>query len=217
MFDQRVHPSHVTRLGRYPLIIDPIICKKRLTKVLMDGGSDLNILYIDTLDAMCIPRSELCLVSSSFHGVIPRMQAYLLGQIDLPVTFGDRANFCLEVLTFKVVDFLGSYHAILGRPCFANFMAIPNYTYLKLKMPGPNDVITVGSTFSHTYMCDHEHYELATTVINSAKLPRLGESSTLAVLDCNKPTSSTAFRPFEETKAVGIDPTNPTKTVRIKT
>ena len=49
------------------------ICKKRLTKVLMDGGSDLNILYVDTLDAMRIPRSELCPVSSPFHGMIPGM------------------------------------------------------------------------------------------------------------------------------------------------
>ena len=54
-FDQRDHPSHVTRPGRYPLIVDPIIRKKRLTKVLMDGGSGLNILYVDTLDAMRIP------------------------------------------------------------------------------------------------------------------------------------------------------------------
>ena len=54
-FDQRDHPSHVTQPGRYPLIIDPIIRKKRLTMVLMDGGSGLNILYVDTLDAMCIP------------------------------------------------------------------------------------------------------------------------------------------------------------------
>ena len=30
-------------------------------------------------------------------------------------------------------------------------MAIPNYTYVKLKMPGPNNVITIGSTFSHAY------------------------------------------------------------------
>ena len=65
--------------------------------------------------------------------------------------FGDRANFRLEVLTFEVVDFLGSYHAILERPCYVKFMVIPNYTYLKLKMPGPNDVITMGSTFSHAY------------------------------------------------------------------
>ena len=47
----------------------------------------------------------------------------------------------------------------------------PNYTYLKLKMPGPNGVITMGSTFSHAYTCDCEHFELATAVINSAELP----------------------------------------------
>ena len=37
----------------------------------MDGGSGLNILYVDTLDAMHIPRSELCPMSSPFNGVIP--------------------------------------------------------------------------------------------------------------------------------------------------
>ena len=54
-FDQRDHPSHVTRLGCYPLVVDPIVRKKCLTKMLMDRGSGLNILYIDTIDAMCIP------------------------------------------------------------------------------------------------------------------------------------------------------------------
>ena len=78
-FDQRDHPSHVTRLGRYPLIIDPIIHKKRLTKVLMDEDNGLNILYVDTLDAMHIPRSELHSVSSPFHGVILGVQAYPFG------------------------------------------------------------------------------------------------------------------------------------------
>ncbi|XP_066347817.1 uncharacterized protein [Miscanthus floridulus] len=145
------------------------------------------------------------------------VQVYPLTQIDLPVTFGNRANFRSEVLTFEVVDFPGSYHTILGQPCYAKFMAIPNYTYLKLKMSGPNDVITVGSTFSHAFTCDHKHYELATTVINSFEFLRLGELLTPAVLDYNKPTSSAAFCPLEETKAVGIDPTDPTKMVRIKT
>ncbi|XP_066361289.1 uncharacterized protein [Miscanthus floridulus] len=96
-------------------------------------------------------------------------------------------------------------------------MAIPNYTYLKLKMSGPNGVIIVSSTFSHAFTCDHEHYELATTVVNSSKLLRLGESSVPAALDCNQPTSSSAFRPLKETKTVGIKPTNPTKIVQIGT
>ena len=96
-------------------------------------------------------------------------------------------------------------------------MAIPNYTYLKLKMPGPNGVITVSSAFSHAFTCDREHFELATTVINSFELLWLEESLTPVVLNCNKPTSSMALRPLEETKAVGIDPTDPTKMVQIGT
>ena len=76
-----------------------------------------------------------------------------------------------------MVEFPGLYHAILGWPCYAKFMAIPNYTYLKLKMSGPNGIITMGSTFLHAYTCDREHYELATAVINSAELPWLGELS----------------------------------------
>ena len=140
-------------------------------------------------------------MGSPFHRVILGAQAYLLGQIDLPIMFGSRANFRSEVLTFEVVDFPGSYHAILGRPCYARFMAIPNYTYLKLKMPGPNGIITVSSAF----MCDREHFELTTAVINSSELPRLRESSTPVVPDYNKPTSSMAFRPLKKTKTVRIE------------
>ena len=88
-FDQRDHPSHIARPGCYPLIVDPIVRKKRLTNVLMDGGSGLNILYIDTLDAMRIPQTKLRPVGSTFHGVISGAQVYPLGQIDLPVMFGN--------------------------------------------------------------------------------------------------------------------------------
>ena len=46
-----------------------------------------------------------------------------------------------------MVDWKGVYHAILGRPAYAKFMEVPNYTYLKLKMPGPNGVITMSGSF----------------------------------------------------------------------
>jgi hypothetical protein len=49
-----------------------------------------------------------------------------------------------------VVGFRGAYHAILGRPYYAMFMAVPNYTYLKMNMPGPNSVITVSTRSTAT-------------------------------------------------------------------
>ena len=51
----------------------------------------------------------------------------------MPVCFGTPSNYRKEVLTFEVVGFKGTYLAILGCLCYAKFMAIPNYTYLKLK------------------------------------------------------------------------------------
>ena len=70
-----------------------------------------------------------------------------LGQVDLSITFGGPSNYRMETLTFEVVGFHRTYHAINGRPCYTKFMAVPNYTYLKLKMPGPGGVITVSTSF----------------------------------------------------------------------
>ena len=58
-FDQTDHPERITQPRRYPLMVDLIIGTKRLTKVLMDGGSGLNIMYAKTLDAMGINRSRI--------------------------------------------------------------------------------------------------------------------------------------------------------------
>ena len=77
---------------------------------------------------------------------------------------------CLLVVTFEVVGFHGTYHAILGRPCFAKFMAVPNYTYLKLKMPGPCGVITIDTSFQRAYECKVECCEHATIIIASKEL-----------------------------------------------
>ena len=112
-FDRTDHLKSVLQPGRYLLMVDPIISMKWLTKVLMDGGSGLNIMYAKTLDAMGIDRAHIRPTGAPFHGIVPRKQAMPLGQIDLPITFGDPSNYTMETLTFKVVGFHGTYHAIL--------------------------------------------------------------------------------------------------------
>ena len=53
-------------------MVDPIIGMKRLTKMLMDGGSGLNIMYAETLDAMGIDRSRIQPTGAPFHDIVPR-------------------------------------------------------------------------------------------------------------------------------------------------
>jgi hypothetical protein len=138
-FSREDHPNRIPNPGQYPLVVDPVIGNSRFSKVLMDGGSSLNILYAHTLRLMEIGLDQLWLSTVPFHDVAPGKRVQALGQIDLPVWFGTPDNFRKETLTFEVVGFRGAYHAILGRPCYAKFMAVPNYTYLKMKMPGPKD------------------------------------------------------------------------------
>jgi hypothetical protein len=112
-FDKEDHPDCVPHPGRYPLMVNPIMGTKRLTKVLMDGVSDLNILYASTLDRMGIPRSNLRPSKAPFYGIISGKEAMLLRRIRLNVTFRRPDNFCKEPLTFEVIDFPSVYHALL--------------------------------------------------------------------------------------------------------
>jgi hypothetical protein len=213
-FDQGDHPNCVPSPRKYPLVVDPVIGNVRLTKVLMDGGSSLNIIYAKTLGLWEIDLSTIRAGAAPFHGIIPGKHVQPLGQLDLPVCFGTPSNFRKETLTFEVVGFRGTYHAVLGRPCYAKFMAVPNYTYLKLKMPGPNRVITVGSTYQHAYECDVECVEY---------VEALGESDAhIADLECLSKEVPDAkrhagnFEPAEAVKSVPLDLSNDAcKQVRI--
>jgi hypothetical protein len=143
-------PNCIPNPGRYPLVVDLVIDNAWFSKVLMDGGSNLNILYMHTLWLMGIGFDQLRPSTTPFHGVVPGKRVQPLGQIDLPVWFDTPDNFHKETLTFEVVGFRCAYHAILGQLVYAKFMAVPNYTYLKMKIPGQR----VSSPWAHrSSMC----------------------------------------------------------------
>jgi len=125
IFDRDDHPDRVVAPGVYPLVVDPIIVNTRLSKVLMDGDTSLNIIYLETLDLLGIERAQLQPSAGGFHGVVPGKKALPIGRIDLPVCFGMVANFRKETLTFEVVGFWGhlschhrmpGIHQVLGDP-----------------------------------------------------------------------------------------------------
>ena len=80
-----------------------------------------------------------------FHGIVPGKSAKPIGKIYIEVAFGTVEIFCSEIMPFEVVDLKSPYHDLFGRPAYFKFMARPCYIYLKLKMPGPAGVFSVGS------------------------------------------------------------------------
>jgi len=178
------------------------------------GLDALSILYAETLALMGISKSRLRNDTVPFHGVVPGHRAHPLGQIDLSVCFETPDNFRREVLTFDVVGFPGTYHAILGRPYYAKFMAVPNYTYLKLKMPVPKGIITVSTTSQHAYQCDIECIEQAEALAESLAILTSLDDCDQDVPDPKRHAGS--FESAEETKLISLDPgTSEGKALRI--
>jgi hypothetical protein len=52
-------------------VVDPVIGNAQFSKVLMDGGSSLNILYVHTLCLLGIGLDQLRPSAMPFHGIAP--------------------------------------------------------------------------------------------------------------------------------------------------
>jgi hypothetical protein len=127
----------------------------------MDAGSGINLIYTKTLWEMHISLEFLKPTNCSFHGIVLRSANYPLGRIALNVYFRNRQNYRREKLDFEIIDWPSQYHAILGSPAFLRFMAVPHYTYLVLKMPGPKGIITIKGSFELSDLCDKEFHKMA--------------------------------------------------------
>jgi hypothetical protein len=152
-FSRKDHWVHIPDPGTYPLVVNPIVNRAFLPKTFIDGGSSLNIIFTETLRKMEFDFNKMTACDEPFYGVVPGKAAYPIGRVCLLVTFGTEENFRTEYLTFGLVDFRSSYHAIFGRPMLAKFMAIPHHTYLVMKMSAPNGILSVlGTSLSPTTM-----------------------------------------------------------------
>jgi hypothetical protein len=161
-----------------------------------------------------VDRSEVRASAAPFHEIALEKRILPLGWIDLPVCFGTPSNFRKETLTFEVVGFRGTYHVVLGRPCYTKFMAVPNYTYLKLKMPGLNGIITVSSMYRHAYECDVECVEYAEALAEFEALVADLERLSKEAPDAKRHAGN--FEPAEAVKSVSLNPSNDaSKKVRI--
>ena len=164
-FSRADHPESTKGVGRLPIVITPTIRNVKVGRVLLDGGSRLNVLSPLIIEAMQIPKGDLR-PSMLFFGISPGV-SIPRGQVDLAITFGSPDNFRTEKVTFDVADFNLPYNAILGRPSLAKFMASTHYAYMVVKMPGPKGPIAVPIDLKGAMKC----IELVHTVAVVADQP----------------------------------------------
>jgi hypothetical protein len=146
------------------LVLDLVVAGSQLTRVLIYGGSSLNLLFASTLNKMGLDISMMLTPRKApFYGIILGNTDTPIASVTLPVTFGIKQNYCTEYIKFEVANFESSYHAILGRPTLAKFTAVPHYVYQLLKMPGKTGVLTFRGDLKKSYDCDQEAIEYAPT------------------------------------------------------
>jgi hypothetical protein len=162
-FSRADHWVHILDPGSYPLVVEPIVEGGLLLWALIDGGSGLNIIFVETLKKMDFDFKKIKACDEPFFGIVPSKEAYPLGRVSLSVTFGMEDNFRTEYLSFEVADFKSSYHAIIGCPMLTRFMTISHYTYLVLKMPTPNGVLSVYVDLIVSLKCNNEALDIAMT------------------------------------------------------
>jgi hypothetical protein len=197
-FDWRDHPDFVPKPGWYALIVSPIVKDVKLNRVLVDGGSSLNILFLKTFNLMELSRSPLCPSQAPFHGIVPGSAVTLISQITLPVTIETQDNFHTETIQFEVTDFDTAYNAFLGRLMLSKFMVILHYPYLVLKMLGPCGAISIMGDVKQPFNYNRESCETTDKLMVSAELQELKQALAESPPDPVMPeakTSKTSIQP----------------------
>jgi hypothetical protein len=202
---------------KYLLLVDPVIRESRVKKVLVDGGSSINVTFPQTLLGLEVALKDHTESDTPFFGIMPTEGEYPLEHIYMPVTFGILENYRTEFLRFEVACFDCGYNAIIGRPGLAKFMAIPHYSYMILKMLGPQGIITVRADFQGTAECFRGAIQAALTAgpsTTSSMQEDIKPEEDLAI-PANKAQVVSSIRPTEETKRINLGFSDERKTTII--
>jgi hypothetical protein len=183
-----------------------VIRESRVKKVLVDGGSNINVTFSRTLLGLGVALKELHESDTPFFGIVPIEGEYPLEHIYMHVTFGTPENYITEFLRFVVASFDCGYNTIIGRPGLAKFMAILHYSYMILKMPGPQGIIIVHADFQGAAECFRGAIQVALTTkapTTSSAQANTKPEGDLAV-PANEAQAVTSRQPTEETKRINL-------------
>jgi hypothetical protein len=213
------HPEHILE-GYYAMVVCPVIHGYEFSKCLMDGGSSLNIMYMETLTKLGLTTTQLRHSAVTFYGVVPGHQAKSLRSISLKVAFGSEENYREEPITFEVVPFKSTYHVIFGRPAFHSFHDRPCYIYNQLKMPGPDGIITVYGSFRKAKECEDGEAAFTEVVFFGEEFKAIHAATDPAEMPASKQEVSASpptFKPTVDTKKVELVAGDAAKTTSIGT
>jgi hypothetical protein len=190
------------------LVINCSVAGWDLHKVLVNNGSQADIIFLHAFDRMGISHNLLKPADNPLYGFSGK-GTFPVGKIELHLSFGAAPNARSEQVTFDIVNMIYPYNAIMARGSINKFEAAIHGLYLCMKIPGPQGVITV--------YCNQQ------TACNIEKDIVLAQRNVHCLMTKHKDFESShpiadekvkaQLQSNDGTKAVPIDPAMPRQTV----
>ena len=94
------HPEVMPSPGSYALVLEATLATERraarFSRILIDGGSSIDILYRDTTEKLGIKQKQLTPSRTIFHGIVPGLSCSPIGKTQIDVLFRDKNHFSCE-------------------------------------------------------------------------------------------------------------------------
>jgi hypothetical protein len=111
-------------------------------KVLVENGSQADIIFLHDFDRMGISHSLLKPADNPLYGFVGKGTPPI-GKIEIPLSFGTTPNTRSEQVTFDIVDMVYPYNAIMGQRSINKLEVAIHRLYLCMKILGPQGAITI--------------------------------------------------------------------------
>lgn len=179
-----------------PLLVVLGIGEYDVTKILIDTGSSVDLIFRETLQKMGVDLDDIKASSRTLTGFNGSSET-ILGTIRLPV----RACGVTRTVKFAVVSTKAPYHAILGTPWLHSMQAIPSTYHQCVKFPGTDGKIKT--------LCGDQR-AARDLLVATVKLQR----SSLSVNSVSTPTSKVCSQESEVLE-LPIDDVDQSRIVRV--
>ncbi|XP_030922847.1 uncharacterized protein LOC115949699 [Quercus lobata] len=130
------------------LVIMARISSFLVKRVMVDQGSEINVMYPDLFNGLRLKNRDLSKYDTSLVGFDGRVVAPE-GQISLPVNMEGKK----VMVAFIVVNSFSPYIAILGQPWIHAMGAVSSTLHVKIKFPAKQSVIVVRGSQQAARQC----------------------------------------------------------------
>ncbi|KAG7564126.1 Cytochrome P450 superfamily [Arabidopsis suecica] len=134
----REETCHLERPHDDALVITLDVANFEVSRILIDTGSSVDLIFLGTLERMGISRADIVGPPSPLVAFTSE-SAMSLGTIKLPVL----AKNVSKIVDFVVFDKPAAYNIILGTPWIYQMKAVPSTYHQCIKFPTPSGVGTI--------------------------------------------------------------------------